>query len=226
MIYNNFNVGKCNYEQCRYAYVCFNYQQNHAVITYIKPQIFNVNSVPLGQRVTKLFDWLATSCSAPSSLIFVFERFPYTLFEAFDSNLSQQGPLKIERWKTWLKNHSNITYVKTLVSILRKGAKIGYRGSSLNHRNKNHFSALSASDILTTNLQKQLQQNRLIIINMNFESQFVCFSLRLVSKYDDGWRRIHDLFFLYDCSVNDDIFQAWNALKYTIFDETVNALLQ
>ena len=193
---------------------------------YIKPQIFNVNSVPLGQRVTKLFDWLATSCSAPSSLIFVFEGFSYTLFEAFDSDLPQQGPLKIERWKAWLKNHSNITYVKTLVSILRKGAKIEYRGSPLNHRNKNYFSALSASDILTTNLQKQLQQNRLTMIDMNFEPQFVCSPLGLVSKHDDDWRRIHDLFFSYNCSVNDDIFQAWGALKYTIFDETVNALLQ
>ena len=38
MIYNNFNVGKCNYEQYRYVHVCFNCQQNHAVMTYIKPQ--------------------------------------------------------------------------------------------------------------------------------------------------------------------------------------------
>ena len=195
-------------------------------MTYIKSQIFNINSISLGQRVTKLFDWLATSCSASSSLIFVFERFPYTLFEAFDFNLPQQGPLKIERWEIWLKNYSDITYVKTLVSILRKGVKIEYRGSSLNHRNKNHFSALSASDILTADLQKQLQQNRLAMINMNSEPQFVCSPLRLVSKHDDDWRRIHDLFFSYDCSVNDDIFQAWGALKYTIFDKTVNALLQ
>ena len=157
MICNNFNVGKYNYEQCRYAYVCFNCQQNHTTMTYIKSQIFNVNSVSLRQRVTKSSDWLATSYSAPSSLIFVFERFSYTSFEAFDPNLPQQGPLKIERWKTWLKNHSNITYVKTLVSILRKRVKIGYRGPPLNHRNKNHFSALSAPDILTANLQKQLQ---------------------------------------------------------------------
>ena len=156
MIYNNFNVDKCNYEQCRYAYICFNCQQNHAIMTCIKSQTFNVNSISLGQRVTKLFDWLATSYSVSSSLIFVFERFSYTSFEAFDSNLSQQGPLKIERWKAWLKNHSNITYVKTLVGILRKGVKIEYRGPPLNHRNKNHFSAFSASDILTTNLQKQL----------------------------------------------------------------------
>ena len=157
MICNNFNVGKCNYEQYRYVYVCFNCQQNHAIMTCIKSQIFNVNSISLGQRVTKLFDWLATSCSAPSSLTFVFEGFSYTLFEAFDSDLPQQGPLKIERWEAWLKNHSDITYIKTLVSILRKGAKIGYRGPPLNHRNKNHFSALSAPDILTTDLQKQLQ---------------------------------------------------------------------
>ena len=226
MTYNNFNVGKCNYGQCRYAHVCFNCQQNHAVMTCIKSQAFNVNSVPLGQRVTKSFDWLATSCSASSSLIFVFERFPYTSFEAFDPNLSQQGPLKIERWKAWLKNHSDTTYVKTLVGILRKGAKIGYRGSPLNHRNKNHFSALSAPDILTADLQKQLQQNRLAMINMNSEPQFVCSPLRLVSKHDDGWRRIHDLFFPYGCSVNDGISQAWDALKYTTFDEAVDALLQ
>ena len=64
------------------------------------------------------------------------------------------------------------------------------------------------------------------MIDMDSEPQFVCSPLGLVSKHDDDWRRIHDLFFSYGCSVNDDISQAWGALEYTIFDEAVKALLQ
>ncbi len=96
----------------------------------------------------------------------------------------------------------------------------------LHHRNKNHFSALSAPDLLTADLQKQLQHDRLTKVELDSESQFVCSPLGLVPKHDGGWRRIHDLSFPHGHSINDGIPQSWGALEYTTFDEAVDALLQ
>lgn len=112
------------------------------------------------------------------------------------------------------------------MAILRKGAKIGYRGPPLSHRNKNHPSALDAPDILTADLQKQLQHDRLTKVDIDLESKFVCSPLGLVPKHDGGWRRIHDLSFPYGNAVNDGIPSDWGSLEYTTFDEAVNALLQ
>ena len=94
-----------------------------------------------------------------------------------------------------MKNHPDLTFAKTLSAIIRKGAKIGYRGSILHHRNHNHQSALTAPDILTADLQKQLQHDRLAEADPQTEQQFVCSPLGLIPKHDGGWRRIHDLSF-------------------------------
>ena len=125
-----------------------------------------------------------------------------------------------------MKDHPDTTYAKTLAGILRKGAKIGYRDPFLNHRNQNHLSALSTPDLLTADLQKQLQYNRLTKIEPDSKAQFNYSPLRLVPKHNDDWRRIHDLSFPYDNSVNNDIPRDWGTLKYTTFDKTVDALLQ
>lgn len=132
----------------------------------------------------------------------------------------------VKGWEWWLKDHPDFTYVKTLTAILRKGAKIGYRGPLLDHRSKNHLSALAAPDLLTADLQKQLQHDRLARVDPETEPRFVCSPLGLVPKHDGGWRRIHDLSFPYGNSVNDGIPQEWGALEYTTFDEAVDALLQ
>lgn len=162
----------------------------------------------------------------PSSLLFVSEGFPYPPVDPSDPDLPRQGPLLVEGWESWLKNHPDVTYAKTLTAILRKGAKIGYRGPPLSHRNKNHQSALAAPDILTADLQKQLQHNRLIQVDVDLEDNFVCSPLGLVPKHDGGWRRIHDLSFPRGNAVNDGIPEEWGSLEYTTFDEAIDALLQ
>lgn len=156
----------------------------------------------------------------------VAEGFPYPLYDAADPDLSQRGPLLIEGWSWWLRNHPDITYVAALTAILRKGAKIGYRGPPLAHRNQNHRSALDSPDILSSDLHKQLQHHRLTMVDADTEPQFVCSPLGLVPKHDGGWRRIHDLSFPYGDSVNDGIPQSWGSLEYTTFDDAVDALLR
>lgn len=124
-----------------------------------------------------------------------------------------------------MRNHPDRFFAKSISGILLSGAKIGYRGLAIQHRNPNHQSARSAPEILTADLHKQLQHDRLTQIDPQAEAQYVCSPLGLVPKHDDGWRRIHDLSFPQGQSVNNSIPYDWGSLKYAIYDDTVDTLL-
>ena len=162
----------------------------------------------------------------PSSLLYVTEGFPYALYDPSDPDLAYQGPLRGDGWTYWLKDHPDLTFVKTLSAILRKGAKIGYQGPMLHHRNQNHQSARAVPETLTADLHKQLQKKILTEVDPQEVPQYFCSPLGLVPKHDGGWRRIHDLSFPYRESVNDGIPQDWGALKYATYDEAVEVLQQ
>lgn len=121
-----------------------------------------------------------------------------------DPDLPYQGPLLVEGWEWWLEDHPDHNFAKTIPAILRKGAEIG---PNLTHRNTNHHSALDTPEILSSDLQKQLDHDRLVKIDPATKAQFVCSPLGLVPKHDGGWRRIHDLSFPPGNSVNDSIPQ-------------------
>ena len=131
----------------------------------------------------------------------------------------------MDGWSRWLRNHPDQKFAKSISAILKSGAKLGYQGPPLNHRNTNHQSARSAPQILTADLQKQLQHGRLTQVEPQAEAQYVCSPLGLVPKHDGGWRRIHDLSFPHGHSVNDGIPKDWGALEYTTYDDAVDALL-
>ena len=84
-----------------------------------------------------------------------------------------------------MKDHPDHYFAKVLSAILRKGAKIGYRGPNITYRSTNHHSALEALYILSSDLLKQLHYNRLVKIDPNIEASFVCSPLGLISKHDD-----------------------------------------
>ena len=125
-----------------------------------------------------------------------------------------------------MKDHPDHYFTKTIPAILRKGAKIGYRGPNLTHRHTNHYSALDAPKILSSDLQKQLHHNRLVRIDPNTDVPFVYSPLGLIPKHNGRWRRIHNLSFPPGNSVNDGIPQEWGSLEYTTFDEAIDTLLQ
>ena len=133
--------------------------------------------------------------------------------------------MRVDGWSHWLKDHPDRNFAKSISAIIRKGAKIGYRGPPLHHRNQNHQSARAAPDILTADLQKQLQYDRLTRVEPQEEAQYVCSPLGLVPKHDGGWRRIHDLSFPHGQSVNDGIPHDWGTLEYATYDEAVESLL-
>ena len=41
----------------------------------------------------------------PSSLVFISEGFPYALFDPADPDLGPEGPLRVDGWSHWLRNH-------------------------------------------------------------------------------------------------------------------------
>ena len=85
-----------------------------------------------------------------------------------------------------MKDHPDHHFTKALPAILRKGAKIGYRGPNITYRSTNHYLALEAPHILSSDLQKQLHYDRLIKINPNTKAPFVYSPLGLVPKHDSG----------------------------------------
>ena len=71
-------------------------------------------------------------------LVFISEGFLYALFDLIDPDLGLEGLLRIDGWNYWLRNYSDQNFAKLISGILLSGAKIGYRGSPLNHRNPNY----------------------------------------------------------------------------------------
>lgn len=196
LICNNWNIGKCFREYCKYAYVYFTCEHNHLIMICLKSHflstIINANFISLKNRIIKV-EWLSPLASTSSTLTFILKRFSYTSYDPSDVDLSYQEPLLINGWERWLKNHFDIIYVKIISSIFRKSVKIGYQESLIAHRNHNYSSVTTAPNILTADFQKQLQNSRIVQVHPHEEARYVCLSLRLISKYNDDWRRIHDL---------------------------------
>lgn len=161
----------------------------------------------------------------PSSLIFVSEGFPYDLSSADEPDLRAIGPLRIEGWFSCLKDYPDRFFVATLLGIIRRDAKIGYVGPHCFRIVANHASANEAPDVLTVDVNKQLQAGRLTVLSAPLPNPYVCSSLGLVPKHDGGWRRIYDLFSPRNISVNDGIPRDRGALVYVAVDDAIAALI-
>jgi len=116
--------------------------------------------------------------------------------------------------------------VYLLCEAIIRGVKIGYYGPSQYILGVPHPSAAAAPEILTADIQKQMDHGRLDRLPQPPQSHFISSPLGLVPKADGGWRRIHDLSYPRGCLVNDYIPPLWGTLEYTIFNEAIEALLR
>lgn len=160
-----------------------------------------------------------------SSLIFVSEGFPYDLAPSDEPDLPLSGPLLAEGWCKCLAEHPDRYFVSALLGIITRGAKIGYIGPHAFRIDANHASANEASNILTADVNKQLQADRLTALSAPLPNPYVCSPLGLVPKHDGGWRRIHDLSSPKNTSVNDGIPRDRGALEYAAVDDAIAALI-
>jgi len=70
-----------------------------------------------------------------------------------------------------------------------------------------------------------LQIDYLIALFALLLNLYMCLLLELVSKYDDNWRHVYNLFFSKNIFVNNNISCDWKALKYVAINNTIVALI-
>ena len=100
--------------------------------------------------------------------------------------MDRPGPLKPEGWAHLLKNHFDKIFVQTLFDIITRDVKIDYKSSRIVfHISKNHVSINEIPDILTVDVKKQSEADRLKILPSSLLEIYVCFSLDLIFKSDD-----------------------------------------
>ncbi len=137
--------------------------------------------------------------------------------------LAHRGPLNASAWQTQLAEHPDRIYVQTLLFIIEHEAKIGYRGPDQLILSENLPSTNEASDTLQADLTQQVRCDRLTLIH-HVPHRFIFSSLRLVSKGNGRWRRIHHLSYSKGRSVNCFILENWRSIEYFTFDQAIIAL--
>lgn len=152
------------------------------------------------------------------------EAFLYDITPTNELPLDDTGPLNASNWAMRLKEHPDKKFANTLIRIFTHGAKIGYIGPESLFLAPNHSSASSAPDILTADLQKQIEAHRITRVTGKPTRRFISSPLGLVPKASGGWRRIHDLSHQ-GFSVNSFIPDAFGTLEYPTFDDALDALI-
>ena len=174
--------------------------------------------------------WLVSIISI--SLLSINESFSYELTSKNASFLKNSKSLHIDAWKAYLQKHLDRQFVKTLVRLITCDAKIEYIELNQLLLSSNHFFVFNALDIFTNDFHKQMKTHRITKVKETLFAHFVSFSLRLISKTNESWKRIHNLSYLKAnakrivISINVYILEEWNILEYVIFDEIVQILIQ
>jgi hypothetical protein len=83
-----------------------------------------------------------------------------------------------------LRDHSDLTYTRVILDIIQCDAKIEYIDSSQLILSENLIFVNEALDIITNDVNSQVERNRIAQVNDVLEF-FISFSLELVSKSND-----------------------------------------
>jgi hypothetical protein len=94
--------------------------------------------------------------------------------------------------------------MRAIFSIIQCDAKIEYIDSSQLILSENLIFVNDASDIITNDVNSQVERNKISQVNEILEF-FISFLLELISKSNDDWRRIHHLSYFKKSSINDHI---------------------
>ena len=126
-----------------------------------------------------------------------------------------------------LKNYKNRKFAITLIEIFIFDVKIEYIDSIQLIFVENYFFVSNALEIFTKNFHKQIKTYCIIRINNISKKFFILFLLNFVSKTNNNWKRIHNLFYFKHkfIFVNFYIFEKRDILKYIIFDKTIDILI-
>jgi hypothetical protein len=84
-----------------------------------------------------------------------------------------------------LRNHSDLAYMRAILSIIQCDAKIEYIDSPQLILSENLIFVNEVSDIITNDVNSQVEKNRISQVNEILEF-FISSSLELVSKSNDN----------------------------------------
>ena len=151
----------------------------------------------------------------------------FPIFDPSSNKLSDSpSPFIISGWRDLLYLYPG-DLPETLINILDYGALLGYEGPDQRIVSRNHSTVNISPDDIKSKLEVDIAQSRIVIALLNPSDRFISSPLGLVPKNDGGFRRIHDLSYPLQSSVNTHIDKSYGALHYThiehILDDIVKA---
>ena len=222
----NHNIA-CEFSSCIYKHICFKCQLNdHDQYQCFQNKVakwlidaFSLDSSFLS--FSFFFFFYSSKMIMSISIEWSFEKLLYDV--VFDDALKFEikMSLKIENWRLYLLKHFDQHFVSKLLDIIKRNASVEYIEIKKFHISENHRSINEILDILTANFNKQFIARRMNRMFFSFLEYHICSLLSLILKHDDEWRRIHDLSYFRNNSINEVIIENVEVLKYVTFDEII-----
>ena len=222
------SIENCFKSNCKFIHVCFMCQQfDHDETTcFTHRRLWFVSKKKNSSWITRLFlfSWHE---NISFFLIWISKDFSYDIAFIDEEKLNIDDSLIHDDWKTTLRFHLDRIFVRILLRIIRFDAKIDYENFSQCIIFNNHSSIEKISEILIADIQRQLTLNRLLIVKSQLKAKsYICSSLKLMSKNDDDWKRIHDrLSHFSNSSINHYIRKKYEVLEYIVVNEIIIAII-
>lgn len=109
--------------------------------------------------------------------------------------------------------------------IASYGCDIGVVDEIKPRISRNHKIQPDAEEVITSKIATDLASHRIHPVDPALRHTIVSSPLGLVPKHDGGWRRIHDLSYPEDESVNDAISADSAAISYVLFDTLTDRIM-
>jgi hypothetical protein len=148
----------------------------------------------------------------------------YPVYTRCPSHLRPESQLVPEHWQLLLAQYPDPSFIDNIAGIATYGARIGYAGPLHQIVSENHASALRIPSEIDQNIASELAASRIAKIH-TLPSSHISSPLGAVPKkangIQTGWRRIHDLSYPKENSVNDGIPQQFGSLTYQTLDDAI-----
>ena len=166
---------KC--EKCIYKHVCAICQSSNHEQKKCKQATTRSNKTSISRR-----SWLFM---ISNFLLCISEEFSYEMTTSKESSLVKSNLLIINSWVARLESYSDRCFVNALMRIFNHDVEIEYIDTFCLNLTQNHIFVNLVSNLLTIDLNKQLNAHRITKIVEIFFNHFISSSLDLILKVDD-----------------------------------------
>ena len=133
--------------------------------------------------------------------------------------------LKRSRWVKWLQSYSDHLYIHIILETIKDSIRIVYQDSDQVILSDNLLLVNKASEVLTEDLNKQIQHDKVIKVKLSLMHQYILSLLRLVAKLNSKWRCIYHLSHSCWHLVNNYISENFSSLIYIMINQTIVMLI-